>query len=97
MAANIRTGELHTIARPIHTNEGEVARTAAHIANKDELSVEQLFVGPREMRRYPCVEGRCGFFEQRYLTEPGIGGGLQRKFSCFLVETGRYCQNHLMF
>ena len=64
MPADVRARELDAVAFAIHTNKGEVARAAAHIANQNQLAVEQFFVRSRKVGRDPRIECRGGLFEQ---------------------------------
>ncbi len=51
MAADVRAGELDAISFAVDADQSEVAGTAADVADKNRLPVEELFVGARKMSR----------------------------------------------
>ena len=63
MLADRGARELHAVARPVDTDQREVAGSAADIADQHQLPVKQTLLGLREMVGDPGIKRRRRFFE----------------------------------
>src|SRR4030095_1258681 len=79
-----------------YSDQGEVGRTAAHIDHKDDVSDFDRFSERVAHALDPGIKRRLRLFEQRYIMEPGLFGGLCGQFARSRIERRRNREDDLL-
>ena len=88
--------EIDLVAFARNADEREVAGTAAHVADEDDLAIEEEAAGSREIVGDPGIERGGGLFEEREARETGFLRRFNGQFAGFFIERCGDGEDHVV-